>query len=299
MSDDGFTLDVRSFRLSPRLEPYFTALYCMTIAGADDQPRFDLIFPEWTAMRFTQSGSPPLSGIAPEEPSPTWPFIFCGPASRAVRLNLKSSRFWIFGLRPAGWATYVEEDASAHADRICDGSRAAAAAPFAPILDIVNSATGEIDTVARCIEDHLSGLSAPRVAAHDSIVACEKALKDPQVANVTLLADRVGVGRRTLERLCLRYFGFTPKLLLRRQRFMRSLARFTGEPEHGWSRCLDGQYVDQAHFVRDFRRFMGTTPSEFAESRGPMLHAALKRRLAEPDALPFVSSGTHLRGNIA
>ena len=66
--------------------------------------------------------------------------------------------------------------------------------------------------------------------AEEKVVACQHALRDPEIADVEALSEAVGTGRRTLERLCGRYFGFPPKLLLRRQRFLRSLARFTLEP---------------------------------------------------------------------
>ena len=77
---------------------------------------------------------------------------------------------------------------------------------------------------------------------------------------VAELVRRSGASQRTVERLCRRAFGFTPKLLLRRQRFMRSLADFVLDPTLKWIDAIDSQYHDQAQFVRDFRQFMGMTP---------------------------------------
>ena len=49
--------------------------------------------------------------------------------------------------------------------------------------------------------------------------------------------------------------------------------------EHGGPRpwtdaALEAGYFDQSHLIRDFRRFVGCTPSEFAASR-PGLATAL------------------------
>ena len=84
---------------------------------------------------------------------------------------------------------------------------------------------------------------------------------------------------RSLERVSKRAFGFTPQLLLRRQRFLRSLAQFMLDPSLKWLSTLDYQYHDQAHFVRDFKRFMGVSPSVYAKFDKPLLIAAARARM--------------------
>ena len=61
---------------------------------------------------------------------------------------------------------------------------------------------------------------------------------------------------------------------------MRSLAQFMLDPSLAWIDTLDGQYVDQAHFIRDFRRFMDATPSAYAAAPHPVLWAAAEARTA-------------------
>ena len=103
------------------------------------------------------------------------------------------------------------------------------------------------------------------------------------------------MNRRSLERLCGRYFGFPPKLLLRRQRFLRSLAQFMLHSAGSWSKALDWQYYDQAQFVRDFRSFMGTTPSEYADTPHPILEKIMAQRMADQGAAPETDLPTVLR----
>jgi len=81
-----------------------------------------------------------------------------------------------------------------------------------------------------------------------------------------------------LERLCRRHFGFPPRLLLRRQRFMRSLVQYMLDPALHWIGAIDSHYHDQAQFVRDFHRFMGMSPSEYAATPKPILREVMRAR---------------------
>jgi methylphosphotriester-DNA--protein-cysteine methyltransferase len=83
---------------------------------------------------------------------------------------------------------------------------------------------------------------------------------------------------RTLERMCMRYFGFSPKLLMRRQRFMRSLTSFMLQRGSRWTEAMDGDYHDQAQFTREFREFMTMNPSEYAALDHPILTSFMEAR---------------------
>ena len=130
------------------------------------------------------------------------------------------------------------------------------------------------------IERHMAALVPNENSQSDAITAINAALVDPELATVANLADRVGMNVRSLERLCKRAFGFTPKLLMRRQRFLRSLSQFMLDPSLKWLSTLDHQYHDQAHFVRDFKRFMGMSPTDYSKKDKPFLVAAARARMA-------------------
>ena len=293
MSDE-FTVAVRFYRLSEELQPYFTALNFCEIDCAENTQVRDCLHPEWSVMRFIQSGSPPNGAVTPAPIQSSYPFILSGPTSRAIDFVVGKSRIWGLGLQPAGWARYVGLPAGDLADRVVDGQSLAALALFAPVLDEVLAASDPDETAHR-INAYLLGLDVPVPPGHQAIVACQQALHDPEIGNVEMLAERLGMGRRSLERLCVRYFGFPPKLLLRRQRFLRSLARFTLEPKQNWSGALDVQYFDHAHFVRDFRSFMGTTPSEYAATAHPILDRIIAQRMVDNGAAPQIDMPTLLR----
>ena len=103
-------------------------------------------------------------------------------------------------------------------------------------------------------------------------------LLDHELSEVGEMSARAGLGQRTLERVCRQAFGFPPKLLLRRQRFMRSLARFMMDPSLGWIGAMDSLYFDQSQFVRDCHTFLGMAPSEYAAMEHPILAAFMRER---------------------
>ena len=86
-------------------------------------------------------------------------------------------------------------------------------------------------------------------------------------ASVSAIAAALGVSERQFERRFLARVGVTPKRFATLRRFERALAQATTAPSLT-AAALDAGYYDQSHFIRDFRRFAGSSPREhFARSR--------------------------------
>lgn len=293
-----FSLEVRFYRLSERLQPFFTALTQFDVACRPGAMIEDLLHPEWSALRFS-AGQPLVAAFGSEPLAPCAPCAATGPTSRAIRFAVGASRVFGLGLQPAGWARFVGADACDFADRIVDGAQHPAFAAFAPILPLVQDPRAAPGAIAERINayllGHLERTAVPPQLRLTQIRQLHEALRDPGIAHVGQLAERTGLGLRSLERISLRTFGFPPKLLLRRQRFLRSLARYVLAPGGKWSEALDEQYSDQAQFVRDFRAFMGITPSDYAERPHPILSRTMGQGMADLGAAPQTDLPTLLR----
>lgn len=281
----GEAVTVRFFMPCAALAPYVTTYYLTEVHVAPGRVVQDWLHPEWANVRFTKTpcwqaaiGSDPM-----REPAP---LIGTGPTSQAAQFITGPARIWGIGLLPQGWARLCNGDAAAQADRFCDASVEPAYAAFVPLLDNVFGDEPDPAAEVERIDAHLRGLLDTRPPADDEprIRAAHAALLDHEVASVGELAERLGLSPRSLERLSLKAFGFSPKLLLRRQRFLRSLAQFMLDPSLTWIKTLDWQYVDQAHFVRDFKRFMGMSPSAYAQLDHPVLRPAARARAAAAGA---------------
>lgn len=104
--------------------------------------------------------------------------------------------------------------------------------------------------------------------------AAVSALSAPGPLPVRVLAARLGVTLRTLERRMLDETGLGPKMLQRIIRFRRALRLLQRTPRGAWSRAaIMAGYFDQAHLIRDFSRFAGMPPSAYLQADAPLSRA--------------------------
>jgi AraC-like DNA-binding protein len=261
----------------PELRRYFTTFYHAEITLPQGEAVTDLIQPEWANLRFHTGCLPEAEGYDGALVSGT-NFTATGPSSRTVRFTTGPACIWGIGLLPLGWAKFVAAPAAELADAVVDGNSHPVFASFrslaATLFGEVRDEAAEVASIAAHFQQRLG----EPVANEARIVAIHEALVDPEIATVAALVGRAGGTQRTIERLCHRAFGFSPKLLLRRQRFMRSLAQFMLDPSMKWIGALDFSYHDQAQFVRDCKQFLGMTPREYAALDKPVIAAVMRER---------------------
>ena len=164
----------------------------------------------------------------------------------------------------------IPADAVLPADRIAALEAAAAACR-----------AGEIPPDALC--DHLTHAIAAgphhlrddHVAVVDAILSWLASGFDPSLAD---LHARVSVSPRQLQRISRRFFGVAPAQVLKRFRALRA-GMLLSQP--GISPELHDQlmatYFDQAHLIRDIRRYTGRTPTQYRQQ-------SLTRQMFVPEA---------------
>jgi AraC-like DNA-binding protein len=265
----------------PDLRRYVTTYYIADVTSPDGSEIEDLLHPEWGSVRYLCKGAVRGSVIpAPLAPMP--PVVLAGPTTKAAPIACVSMRIASFGLLPLGWHRFVGLPASAFADAGIDAALCKAKTDFASWFNDVKTAKDLTETAAFFDRMLLSRLEATEPADADEETRIEqvhRALIDPDISSVSELTDQLDISVVQLERLSKRVFGFPPKLLLRRQRFLRTLAKVLREPRSKWGEILDPQYYDQAHFNRDFRRFFGLSPRQYLALPRPIVAAAAQQRL--------------------
>ena len=272
---DAF-LRLRFFMPSAGMARYVSTYYHMEIISAPPAPLEDYLHPEWGNIRICHDADLE-AGIGEAALRLTPELVATGPTSLATRFRLSRGSFWGIGLLPLGWARFVQAPADAYADTFCDARADTAFSLFEPLVHQLGRQTLEED--AALIDRHLTAQCEDALEDDALITRFHAALVDSNYATVGELVDAAGIQIRTLERLSRRAFGFPPKLLLRRQRFLRSLSRYMLDPSLSWLRTLDTHYHDQAHFVRDFKRFMTMTPNQYRQIPHPVLMAAVRGRM--------------------
>lgn len=266
----------------PRLQPYLSVYYFTAIDSLDGEPVRDWMNPEWASVRFRYSGDT-LGGFVGQELRDIPPSHFVGPTSLAGPFAAHHARIASIGFLPVGWSMFINESADVWADRLDDASLVKTPVDFAGMMHAAASAHDLDDMAIRfdnILLDALDNRPLIDAATEQRVRTAHAAIMDPEVTSVTQLAERLQLSIAQLQRISLRIFGFPPKLLLRRQRFVRTLAVIMRDPESNWSDALDMNYYDQAHFNRDFRQFFKMSPREYRAHPHPIIGAASKARMA-------------------
>jgi len=267
------------FRLpAEALRPYASAYHFVAVAPASGGVIEDLFYPGWANLRFTLGGDGWAARIGDVPFAPVPHAALFGPTSRAATVRVRRGTLAGIGLTPLGWARLFDSDASAFADRIVDldillGEESRA------LLGQLRAAAGDDDRAA-LFDAWLARRLASRPEPDDLVLAVHRMLMSPDIVRVEEAAAGLGISSRQLIRVARRLFGFAPKLLLRRQRFMRTLMALREPDPRPWVERLDAGYHDQPHFVRDCHRFLGMSPTRFFALPRPILEASTTARAA-------------------
>lgn len=257
---------------APALRPLVTTYYQVETAG----PLIDHLHPEWGNMRFVTSGQwrllrpgqPPADGLSAG---------LYGPSDRTAQVICDGPGALVgVGLTALGWRRLIGTPAHlmANAARPLD---AVWAEPALALWTAIRDSGWE--ALPGLIDAALLA-RASRPAPGDALVEqVQQALVDGNIDTVHDFAAGLGLTERTLSRLCRRVFGFAPKRLLRRQRFLRTLAEIGDRLDQPLSQLLDGGYYDQSHFIREFKGYMAMAPLAYFHSPRQMMRRAAAERL--------------------
>ena len=205
-----------------------------------------------------------------------------GPTTAPIRfLGRGPMQVFGAGLMPAGWSALIGESADVLADQVIDleclfgpgarqcletiacarsdDARAAAADCF--FLGLEERATAVPMWFTRLTDDWLIGSRDPTV---DDLFAAS------------------GMSARSIERLSKRIYGASPKYLSRKYRALQAAVRISNGDAHGWADFAAAGFYDQAHFIREFRTFVGITPSRFARELAPLNRLTILERKKLP-----------------
>jgi len=215
-------------------------------------------------VRFQLAGEWRLTVDGVHSPTPQQSGLF-GPTDRAAIFASTGRAIMLgAGLTPVGWAKLFDADASDMANRVQTLSDFVGVADADGLYADLMAAPDDAG-IAAVLDAWFIARAAARPDPDPRVAVLARELLQPH-DDVISLAAAVGVSERTLDRLCKRGFGFTPKQLLRQKRFLRTLERVRGVLDQPLSGLIDDGYFDQAHFNRDFRQFMGMTPTEYFNS---------------------------------
>lgn len=249
-----------------RLRSFVTFYYFVECAGEIE----DFLYPEWGNVRFRLWGCWWVESreTRPQMPDTGWLF---GPTDRAMKVVSHRGATAGFGLTPLGWQRFFDVSAEALANRFVPLGDVLGAGEDAIGAELARQETDEerVRFFDRLLLEHMD--SRPP-NSHEAI-AVDLALRE-RPRDVGAFAEAAGIEPALLRRICKRVFGFGPKRLLRRQRFLDTLGRIRVTDEPRFEDLRGPEYFDQPHFNREFREFMGLSPGAYLSAPRPLMGQA-------------------------
>lgn len=88
--------------------------------------------------------------------------------------------------------------------------------------------------------------------------------RDPAATSIERIASQVGYSRKHLATLFGDHVGVSPKEYMQVMRFQQVISSLQKQKQVRWTTVAhECGYYDQAHFINDFRKFSGFTPTQY------------------------------------
>jgi len=246
----------RYAEFAPRadLAPWVACVWVFEGLDPDEDQR---IAPDGRCELIVHHGEPYLerdaAGALVRQP----PVLFAGQLTRPLHIRAKG-RVGVTGVRftEAGAHAYLGRPLDAFTDR------------RAP-LDVAGLGGADEASRLAVIQDHVAAGIARLAIPPDAVVArCVARLEAG--ATVEALCRETCLTPRTLQRRFAVRVGVSPRMLAAILRFRRLFAALREADAETWSEAAQAAgYFDHPQMARDFRRFVGCSPSQFiAAERG-------------------------------
>ena len=213
-----------------------------------------------------------------------------GPTMGAYCMEAEAgTRVFGIGIRPKGWVTLCGINAEEATDRVIDLTSFAGGLARSTIDEMRNARS--LDDMAVAADRFFANLVARRIARR-RVSSYPEALAhwllDPNDLSVDTLIAMMDVSRRQTDRIAKTYFGASPKFLQRKYRALRAADRIRAG-ELDWMTAAGDSYYDQSHFIKEFKTFVGVTPSQFIGNQAQLITEIQSKRHVQSLPMPLAS----------
>lgn len=157
----------------------------------------------------------------------------------------------VFGVafRPGGFRPFLGRSVATITDRQLPAAEIFDGIPAVPTIEAVEAMLRRQDP-------------SPDPKAEEAADIVATIAAKPEISRVAQLGRPV----RQLQRLFAEYVGINPKWVIRRYRLHEVTERLAKGAKIDWAGlAAELGYADQAHFVRDFTKMFGETPTHYAQ----------------------------------
>ncbi|KQS02006.1 hypothetical protein ASG11_14450 [Sphingomonas sp. Leaf357] len=288
-------LTIRYDQPAADLADYITGYHVYTAHGPHAAGQVDWFLPGTANVRIALDAAPFSVAIGKNVFDPVPDVSLFGPTSQALRATTNGGVLIGFGISALGWSRLFPGNAADVRDRVLPLEQAMTGDFPARLLAALYACERE-DMVAPTLDRLLRAELGPTCPDEPLIRRLMALITRDGPVEIPAAAAELGIEQHSMRRLSIRHFGFPPKLLLRRARFLRSFLRISASRDAADYSLLDGSYFDVSHFLRDANAFLGMTPRRFVSLNTPFLDASLRARhavlgtatqaLHDPNAVP-------------
>ncbi|HGL5936665.1 TPA: helix-turn-helix domain-containing protein, partial [Clostridioides difficile] len=127
------------------------------------------------------------------------------------------------------------------------------------------SPTQSVEKVVLCLEEVLLSILEEDLISNKYVKLLNSFIYVNRYSNIKAFCDDTNINIKTLERICLKYTGYTPKILKRIYRFKMASNQliYNYKDDELFDFIYENEYYDQAHFIKEFKKFSGTSPIKF------------------------------------
>lgn len=208
--------------------------------------------------------------------------LFLGSSSRPLPIRIRGDFKSVgMGIRPSAWRMLFDDPAERWIN--CIVALGEIWGESWTQLDAAVRAASDDTAIVAAIEGALRARLAARSARTliDPVIArFETVAQHDSMIRVDTAARQLGLSVRQFERRCHASWGLSPKMILRRSRFLDIATALRGLASPDDQQLAALRYCDQSHLTREFRFFVDMTPRRFLLSATPLFNAGLKLRAA-------------------
>lgn len=275
----GPGMAIRYDRPADAIADSITGYHLYAARGPQVMGQKDWFLPGTANVRITLDAGPVSVRIGNRNFDPIPQVALFGPTSRVMEAVTHGGVMIGFGINALGWARLFRRSAQDFHNRIVPLETVAGEALSRRLVKALSAAPDE-HAIKPILDSILAPLLGPAPRDADLIRRLMTLVVDREMAGIVQLAEATGVPSSKLRRVAQRCFGLTPKLLLRRTRFLRSFLAMAATGDATDLSQIDEGYFDASHFLRDANTFLGTTPRRFLARETHFLNASLRARAA-------------------
>jgi AraC-like DNA-binding protein len=164
-------------------------------------------------------------------------------------------------LHPTALSKFLREDMTAFANKAFDGRWLRNDLKFLHNqLEETHSIKDKIELLDQYFSKSFLSLQ-PTTTIADAALSL---MHQPTMPSIKSLAHQLKISERYLETQFKKYVGLSPKTYSLIIRFMRMEQQLQIKSTASWQQMdFAHEYYDQNHFIKDFKRFTGHTPSDY------------------------------------